>query len=42
MFGGALAFEVELNIVQRVAYLLEGRFWVKAGVACGQKGADVS
>ena len=35
MFPGAAALEVELNIVQRVAYFLERRLWVEAWIAIG-------
>ena len=35
MLFGAAALEVELDVVQRVANLLEGRFWIVVGVtAC--------
>ena len=35
MIGFALALEVELNVVQGVAYLLEWGFWIEIGIAVG-------
>ena len=42
MFGCALAFEVELDVVQRIAYLLEGCLWVEVRIATGKQLTDVA
>ncbi len=42
MLGLTLALEVELNVIQGGAYLLEGSFGVEVGVAPGQELADVA
>ena len=42
VLGGALALEVELDVVQRVAYLLEGRFGIETRIAAGKQMANVT
>ena len=42
MLGGALALEVELDIVEGGADLMERGLWVEVGIARGEQGADVA
>ncbi len=36
VLGGALALEIELDIVQGIADLLERRLWIEVGITRGQ------
>ena len=40
--GLSLALEVELHVVQRIAYFLEGRLWVEILIAGSKQLADVT
>ena len=42
MLGFALALEVELDIVEGIANLLEGCFRIKVGIAIGEEFADIA
>ena len=42
VFGGALALEVELDVVQGCADLMERSLWVEVGIALGEQLADVA